>query len=161
MRLGANRPEGWSVLGTSLMASRVALTFTPTMSREGSSMTKRTIVAVPGVPPSPSPIANAVVVRDTCHISGQLAVHEEGYRPGTPREEAARAFELVFLIAEEAGFERDDIVYVDLAFADLDDLPEVNALCGELFAEPPARTIHQAAKLPFGAKVKVQAIAMR
>jgi 2-iminobutanoate/2-iminopropanoate deaminase len=124
-------------------------------------MTKRTIIDVPGVPRSASPIANAVVVGDTCHISGQLAVHDDGYRPGTAREEAARAFELVLLIAAEAGFERGDIVYVDIAFSDLDELPEVNALWAELFETPSARTIYQAAKLPFGAKVKVQAIAMR
>ena len=124
-------------------------------------MTRRFITDVPGVPASPSPISNAVVVGDTCHISGQLAVHDDGYRPGTAREEAERAFELVFLIAEAAGFGREDIVYVDLAFADLDDLSEVNALYGELFDPRPARTVYQAARLPFGAKVKVQAVAMR
>ena len=124
-------------------------------------MAKRFIVDVPGVPKSPSPLSNAVVIGDTCHISGQLAVYEEGYRAGTVREEAERAFELVFAITQEAGFDRSDIVYVDLAFADLDELPEVNALYGELFDPRPARTIYQAAKLPFGAKVKIQAIAMR
>ncbi|MDA8585118.1 RidA family protein [Rhodobacteraceae bacterium] len=124
-------------------------------------MSKRFIVDVPGVPKSPSPISNAVVVGDTCHISGQLAVYDDGYRLGTARQEAERAFELVFAIAKEAGFDRTDIVYVDLAFSDLDDLPEVNELYGELFDPRPARTIYQAAKLPFGAKVKIQAIAMR
>ena len=59
------------------------------------------------------------------------------------------------------GFERSDIGYVDLAFSDLSELPEVNALYGELFNPRPARTIYQAAALPFGAKVKVQAIAMK
>ena len=124
-------------------------------------MTKRFIVEVPGVPASPSPISNAVVIGDTCHISGQLAVYDDGYRAGTAREEAERAFELVFAIATEAGFERSDIVYVDLAFSDLSELPDVNALYGELFNPRPARTIYQAAALPFGAKVKVQAIAMK
>lgn len=123
-------------------------------------MTRRFIKDVPGVPKSPSPISNAVVVGDTAHISGQLAVYDDGYRPGTIRQEAERAFELVFLIAKEPGFEPDEIVYVDIAFSDLDELPAVNALYGALFKNPPARTIYQAAKLPFGAKVKVQAIAM-
>lgn len=123
--------------------------------------TRQFIVDVPGVPPSPSPISNAVVVANTCWISGQLAVYDDGYRPGTAREEAARAFDLVFRIAAQAGFGREDIVYVDIAFADLDDLKEVNALYGELFAARPARTVYQAARLPFGAKVKVQAIAAR
>jgi len=124
----------------------------------------RFITAVDGVPASPSPISNAVVVGGTCWISGQLSVGDDGqYAPGTPREEAARAFDLVFRIAVAAGFGREHIVYVDLAFQDLADLPEVNGLYGELFAESrrPARTVYQAARLPFGAKVKVQAIAAR
>ena len=122
---------------------------------------RRFIVDVPGVPSPSSPISNAVVVGNTCHISGQLAVYEDGYRPGSARQEAARAFELVFAVVREAGFHFNDIVYVDLAFADLDDLPEVNDLYGELFENRPARTVYQAARLPFGAKVKVQAIAMK
>ncbi len=124
-------------------------------------MPKRFIVDVPGVPKSPSPISNAVVIGGTCHISGQLSVYDEGFRPGTAREEAERAFELVFAIAKEAGFARTDIVYVDIAFSDLEELPDVNTLYGELFDPRPARTIYQAAKLPFGAKVKIQAIAMK
>ncbi len=127
-------------------------------------MPKRYIVEVPGVPASPSPISNAVVVGNQCWISGQLSVDAFGkYAPGTARAEAARAFDLVFLIAEAAGFSRQDIVYVDLAFIDLADVPEVNALYAEVFAtgQRPARTIYQAAKLPFGGKVKVQAIAAR
>jgi 2-iminobutanoate/2-iminopropanoate deaminase len=127
-------------------------------------MTRRHIVAVEGVPASPSPISNAVVVGKQCWISGQLSIGDDGrYRAGTAREEAQRAFELVFRIAEEAGFARHDIVYVDLAFVDLDDLPDVNSLYGELFAvgARPARTVYQAAKLPFGGKVKVQAVAAK
>lgn len=125
-------------------------------------MAKRFIVEVPGVPLSPSPISNAVVCGDICYISGQLAVYDDGYRSGTAREEAQRAFDLVFLIAQASGFDRNDIVYVDIAFQNMDrDLSEVNLLFGELFDPHPARTIYQAAALPFGAKVKVQAIAHR
>ncbi len=120
------------------------------------------IADVPGVPPSPSPISNAVVAGDTCHISGQLAVYDDGYRPGTATEECERAFALVFLIAEHAGFAKDDIAYVDLAFSNLDDISEVNEVYGRLFPiNRPARTIYEAAKLPFGAKIKVQAVAIR
>ena len=39
-------------------------------------MTKRYIVEVDGVPASPSPISNAVVVGNQCWISGQLSVCE-------------------------------------------------------------------------------------
>ena len=125
---------------------------------------KQYIVEVEGVPPSPSPISNAVVVGNQCWISGQLSIADDGsYAAGTAAEEAERAFTLVFRIAEAAGFSRFDIVYIDLAFIDLADVPEVNALYARLFAEGqrPARTIYQAARLPFGGKIKVQAIAAR
>ena len=127
-------------------------------------MSKRYIVEVDGVPPSPSPISNAVVVGKQCWISGQLSVGDDGaYLPGTAVEEAARAFANLFRIAEAAGFSRGDIVYVDLAFIDLGDVPAVNGLFAELFPAGgrPARTVYQAAKLPFGGRVKVQAVAAR
>lgn len=125
-------------------------------------MSRTFISAVPGVPTSPSPISNAVVVGNTCHISGQLAVYEDGYRAGSAGKEADRAFDLVSMIAEAAGFCTEEIVYVDIAFADIErDLAEVNEVCRQRFSQFPARTIYEAAKLPFGAKIKVQAIAMK
>ncbi|WP_234793203.1 RidA family protein [Ensifer adhaerens] len=130
----------------------------------GSEMRRRYIVEVEGVPPSPSPISNAVVVGNQCWISGQLSVGENGvYIPGSAVEEAKRAFAHVFRIAEAAGFSATDIVYVDLAFIDLADVADVNRLYAELFAEGrrPARTIYQAAMLPFGGRIKVQAVAAR
>ena len=105
-----------------------------------------------------------MVVRNQCWISGQLSVGPDGqYVPGPARHEAKRAFAHVFRIAEAAGFDRSDIVYVDLAFVDLNDVKEVNALYAELFEEGrrPSRTIYQAAKLPFGGRIKVQAVAAR
>ncbi len=127
-------------------------------------MSKRFVVSVDGVPPSPSPISNAVVVGNQCWISGQLSVGPDGkYAPGTAREEAERAFAHVFRIAEAAGFDRTDIVYVDLAFMDLAEVGEVNELYAMLFpdGQRPARTIYQAAALPFGGRIKVQAVAAR
>ena len=125
-------------------------------------MSRTYIYQAAGVPAATSPISHAVVSGDTCHISGQLSLYEDGYRAGSARDEAARAFQLVFLIAEAAGFKREDLVYVDIAFSDLErDLAEVNGLITELFNDYPARTIYEAKCLPFRAKVKVQVIAIR
>jgi 2-iminobutanoate/2-iminopropanoate deaminase len=105
-----------------------------------------------------------VVVGNQCRISGQLSVDADGnYLPGKAREEAIRAFAHLFRIAETGGFSRSDIVYVDIAFIDLADVKEVNATYGELFpkGQRPARTFYQAAKLRYGGKIKVQAVAAR
>ena len=126
-------------------------------------MSRRYIVEVEGVPPSPSPISNAVVVGNMCWISSQLSVGPNGYIPGTAREEAEIAFGHIFRIAEAAGFDRTEIVYVDLAFSDLNDLKQVNSLYETLFYpnRRPARTVYEAARLPFGGKIKVQAVAAK
>ena len=127
-------------------------------------MAHRFIASGPGLPPSPSPISQAVVAGTHCYVSGQLAVDAAGvFRPGTAGEEAVLAFRNVFAALEAAGFARNEIVYVDIAFIDLGDLAEVNALYATLFPEGrrPARTICAVAALPYGGRVKVQAVAVR
>lgn len=127
-------------------------------------MPHRFIRSGPDLPPAPSPISQAVVAGTHCYVSGQLAVDSSGvFRAGSARAEAEVAFGNVFKAVAAAGFRRDEIVYVDLAFIDLGDVAEVNALYAELFPEDrrPARTIYQAAALPYGGRVKVQAIAVR
>ena len=127
-------------------------------------MSHRFIASGPDLPAAPSPISQAVVAGNHCYVSGQLAVDTTGtFRPGSARDEAALAFRNVFAALDAAGFTKDDIVYVDLAFIDLGDLKEVNNLFADLFPEGrrPARTVYQAAALPYSGRVKVQAVAVR
>ena len=124
----------------------------------------RFVASLPELPAAPSPISQAVVAGSHCYVSGQLAVDADGvFRAGTARKEAEQAFRNLFAAVEGVGFARRDIVYVDVALLDLGDLPAVNALWAELFPEDrrPARTVYQAAALPYGGRVKVQAVAVR
>ena len=117
-----------------------------------------------GLPTSASPISHAVVVDNVCYLSGQLSVSAAGeYMPGTALEEAQRAFDHLFCAMRAAGFAVEDVTFIDIAFADLADLPEVNQLFAKLFPEGrrPARTIYQAAALPYGGRVKVMGVAIR
>jgi len=111
-----------------------------------------------------NPISHAVVVNNMCYISGQLSVNVQGeYVKGTAKAEAQRAFANVFAAAQASGFDKSEIVYIDIAFSDLSELNEVNEVYMELFPEGkrPARTIYEAAALPFGGKVKVVATAVK
>ena len=117
-----------------------------------------------GLPTSASPISHAVVVDNVCYLSGQLSVSAAGeYMPGTALEEAQRAFDNLFCAMRAAGFAIEDVTFIDIAFADLADLPIVNQLFAKLFPEGrrPARTIYQAAALPYGGRVKVMGVAIR
>ena len=125
---------------------------------------RRYITEGEGLPRWSSPISHAVVVGDTCHLSGQLSLDEEGrYVPGTAAEEARRAFGHLFSALRAAAFAPDDLVFIDIALTDLAELGEVNAVFAALFPEGrrPARTVYQAAALPFGGRVKVMGVAIR
>lgn len=127
-------------------------------------MTRRFITQGEGLPQWSSPISHAVVVNNLCYISGQLSVDMSGqYVSGTAHEEAERAFKNFLAVVKAAGFSKDEVVFVDVAFINLTDVTEVNALFAELFPEGqrPARTIYQAAALPFGGKIKVTGIAIK
>ena len=126
--------------------------------------TRRYVSDGVSLPGSSAPISQAVVVNGQCYVSGQLSVSASGaYLPGTAREEAERAFANLIACLRLAEFTAADVVFAEVAFADLPDLPAVNAVWEAVFAGDarPARTIFQAAALPFGAKVKVVAVAIR
>jgi 2-iminobutanoate/2-iminopropanoate deaminase len=125
---------------------------------------RRFITQVPGVAESVAPISHAVVVGTHCHVSGPLSVDADGsYVRGSAAAEAERAFANVFAILHAAEFQPSDIVFVDIAFQALADVPALNAIYARLFPEGrrPASTIHQAAALPYGGRVKVQVTAIR
>jgi len=125
---------------------------------------RRFITTGADLPQWSNPISHAVVVNNMCFISGQLSVNIDGeYVAGTIKEEAIRAFNNVFAAAKAAGFDKSEIVYIDIAFSDLTELKDVNDIYMDLFPEGkrPARTISEAAALPFGGKIKIVATAVK
>lgn len=125
---------------------------------------KKFIVAGEGLPAWAAPISHAVVADNLCFVSGQLSVAADGsYVAGSAAQETTLAFRNVFAALRHAEFAPGDICFVQIDLADLADLPEVNGVFASLFAEGcrPARTVAQAAGLPYGAKVKIVAVAAR
>ena len=110
-----------------------------------------------------SPISQAVIANNMCFISGQLALNDNGeFVSGTTREEAQLAFLNFFSVLKKSGFKKNDVVFIDIAFNDLKDLPIVNKLFEDLFPfdKRPARTIYQAQALPYEGKIKITGTAV-
>ena len=125
---------------------------------------KKYITEGEGLPNWKNPISHAVVVNNICFVSGQLAVNSDGeYVEGTIQDETNLAFSNFFAALRHSGFEKADVVFIDIAFNDLNDLPEVNTIFITLFPESkrPARTIYQAEALPFGGKIKITGTAVK
>ncbi|MEO7976774.1 RidA family protein [Flavobacterium sp.] len=125
---------------------------------------KKYITKGDGLPNWENPISHAVVANNMCFVSGQLSVNSEGkYVCETALKEGELAFKNFFSVIENAGFKKEDIVFIDIAFDNLENLPEINQLYSSLFLvdKRPARTIYEVQKLPFGAKIKIAGTAVK
>jgi 2-iminobutanoate/2-iminopropanoate deaminase len=121
----------------------------------------RTAVA-DGVPAG-LPFSLAAAANGICFISGMPALHPDGtVAAGTFREETERAWHNTAAIVEAAGYSVEEIVFVQCVLADIAHYQEVNDWWRGQFpdlATAPARFTFQAAALPFGAKIEIQAVA--
>jgi 2-iminobutanoate/2-iminopropanoate deaminase len=125
---------------------------------------RKFITSGDNIPKTSAPISQAVVAGNYCHISGQIAVNLDGkFVNGTIQEQTELVFQNLFAVLKEAGFSRDEIVFIDVAFTDLQDLEFVNPYFDSLFetGRKPARTVYQAASMPANAKVKIMAVAIK
>jgi 2-iminobutanoate/2-iminopropanoate deaminase len=97
-------------------------------------MSRKYITTGAGIPPSTAPISQAVVAGNYCHISGQLAIDANGkFVDGTIEQQTKLAFDNLLAVLKEAGFTKQEIVFVDIAFTDLKDLEFVNPYFDKLF----------------------------
>ncbi|GAA2979217.1 2-iminobutanoate/2-iminopropanoate deaminase [Microbacterium terrae] len=115
--------------------------------------------------PTGFPFSLAAASNDTCFISGMPALGPDGaYVPGTFQEEAELAWRNIASIAAAAGYTTAEIIYVQCVVADIADYATLNDWWRQQFPDvttAPARFTFQAAALPFGCKIEIQAVAAR
>jgi len=108
------------------------------------------------------PYSQAIIHNGLIYISGQGAVDPETnqLKTGTVEEEAAMGLENIRMILKEAGSCLDNVLSITVYLLDLDEYDRFNAVYKRYFPhDPPARTCIQAAKLPFGTRVEITAVA--
>jgi enamine deaminase RidA (YjgF/YER057c/UK114 family) len=94
--------------------------------------------------------SRALVVGDTCHVSGTTDAGPDGRsrNPGSAAAQARTAWGVVRQALSEAGFGLDDVVRTRMYVTRIDDAPAVANVHGELFADiGPASTLVQVAGL--------------
>ena len=100
----------------------------------------KTIIASPKAPKAVGPYSQAVKCGDTLYISGQLPI--DG--------------------ATGAGYSHADIVKTTVLLTDIADFAAMNAVYATFFTKDmPARICYQVSKLPMGAKVEIDAVAVK
>lgn len=113
-------------------------------------MTERRRIWLGGPWEASAGYSRALVVGDTCHVSGTTDAGPDGRssNPGDCGAQARAVFHVIRRALEEAGFLLDDVVRTRMYVVRIEDAPAVTAVHGELFREiRPATTLVQVAGL--------------
>ncbi|SDB99191.1 2-iminobutanoate/2-iminopropanoate deaminase [Terribacillus halophilus] len=123
----------------------------------------RNIIQTDKAPQAIGPYSQAVETAGTVYISGQIPLDPAtGEMAGTIEEQTDQVMRNLSAILEEAGLSFDQVVKTTIFLTSLDDFAAVNEVYGRHLSEPyPARATVEISKLPKGAKVEIEAIAVR
>lgn len=121
------------------------------------------IIATSDAPKAVGPYSQAVEAGGTVYVSGQIPVNPaDGTVASTIAGQTHQALKNVGAILRAAGLDYADVVKTTVLLADIADFGAMNAVYAEYFTElMPARACFQAAALPLGVKVEVEAVAVR
>jgi 2-iminobutanoate/2-iminopropanoate deaminase len=127
-------------------------------------MNDKRALATEAAPAAIGPYSQAVVSGNLIFLSGQIPLDPDRGKllEGTIEDETRRVLKNLEEVLKVEGLTLNAIVRTTVYLTDLADFPRVNQTYAEFFTEPfPARATVQVAALPRGARVEIDAIAVR
>lgn len=127
-------------------------------------MADRTRIATTDAPAAIGPYSQAIVTGALVFCSGQIPLDPAAGTliEGDVRAQARRALENLSAVLVAAGASMASVLKTTVFLVSMDDYAAVNEVYAEFFSgEPPARSAVAVAGLPRGARVEVEAIAVR
>ncbi|MDR3133863.1 MAG: RidA family protein [Prevotellaceae bacterium] len=122
------------------------------------------IIVSPDAPKAVGPYSQAVEANGTLYISGQLPIDPATgkFAEGGIAEQTAQCLKNTGAILAEAGYGYSHVVKSTVLLADMNGFAAMNEVYARFYAEPyPARVAYQVAKLPMGAQVEIETIAVK
>jgi 2-iminobutanoate/2-iminopropanoate deaminase len=110
-----------------------------------------------------APYSQAIRAGDLVFVSGQLALRpgEKQLTGGSIGEQTEQVFANLRAILEQAGSGLDRLVKTTVFLQSLDDFAGMNEVYARHVGEqPPARSTVEVAKLPSGALIEIEAVAL-
>lgn len=127
-------------------------------------MTQRTPVSTNDAPAAIGPYSQAIAAGELLFCSGQVALDPATGELGADDvlAQTRRALENLSAVLSAGGASLADVVKTTVFLVNMADFAQMNEVYGEFFSsEPPARSTIAVAALPRGARVEVEAIAVR
>lgn len=121
------------------------------------------IVATEQAPAAVGPYSQAVEVKGTLYVSGQLPINPANKEmPEGIRAQTEQCLKNIAAILAEAGYDKSDVVKSTVLLKDIADFAAMNEVYAAFYTEnPPARVAYQVAALPMGALVEIETIAAK
>jgi len=110
-----------------------------------------------------APYSQAIVAGGLVFVSGQLSLKpgDTALSAGSIEEQTEQVFANLRAILEEAGSALDRLVKTTVFLQNLDDFQGMNSVYARhVGSSPPARSTVEVARLPSGALVEIEAIAL-
>ena len=118
-------------------------------------------VSTPHAPSAVGPYSQGIVVERFVYTAGQVGLDPRTGKlvEGGLEAETRQALANLSAILEAAGTGLSRVVKTTVFLADMRDFPAMNAIYAEAFGDHrPARSTVQAAALPLGARVEIEAV---
>jgi len=125
---------------------------------------KRKIINTLKAPRAIGPYSQAVEANGTLYISGQIAINPETGKliEGGIREQTEQVLNNISVILSVAGYRKKDVIKSTVLLDDINDFALMNEVYASFyFDDPPARAAYEVAKLPAGAKIEIETIAVK
>ena len=121
------------------------------------------IINTSNAPKAVGPYSQAVEANGTLYISDQLPVDPlTGAMPEGIEAQTRQCLQNVIAILEAANYSLSDVVKSVVLLSDMGDFQAMNQVYATYYAEnQPARVCYQVAKLPLGALVEIETIAVQ
>ncbi|AGB38853.1 Rid family detoxifying hydrolase [Natronococcus occultus] len=121
------------------------------------------VISTDKAPAAIGAYSQAVKTEELIFTSGQLPITADGelLDDASVTEQTDQCLKNVQAILEEEGKAMENVVKTTVFLSDIDDFDEFNETYSEFFAdEPPARSAIEVGRVPKGAAIEIEAIAV-
>jgi len=122
------------------------------------------IIYTESAPKAVGPYSQAVETNGLLFISGQIPIDPAIGKivEGGIKEQTHQVLKNIGAILKAAGYEYKDVVKSTCLLSDMDNFAAMNEVYAQYYAEnPPARAAYGVVRLPLGAMVEIETIAMK
>lgn len=122
------------------------------------------VLQIPGAPAPIGPYSQAVLIKDTLYVSGQIPINPMTGELNSSSIETAtkQVLENIKALVQEAEMSMENIVKCSIFLKNLDNFTAVNEIYSTYFrSSPPARETVEVSKLPKDVDIEISCIAIK